>query len=50
MDECWGEALAGEAMDSQRRDIPGLARLCLAMRGPKPMLGLMLCERVFTGK
>lgn len=50
VDEGWGEPLAGDARDSQRRDIPGLARRCLPMTGPKPVLALMLCDRPFTVK
>lgn len=51
MGEGWEEPLAGDAWrDSQRRDIPGLARLCLPMAGPRPVLALILCDRPFTVK
>lgn len=50
MEEGWLQPLAGEARDSQRRDIPGLMRFGLPMKGPKPTLAFMLCARPFAVK
>lgn len=49
-DEECGEPLPGDAMDSQKRDIPGLMRLGLPMAGPKPIPALILCVRPHAEK